>query len=119
MTIIEAKQEEIDEMKEYIDAKQNEIDSFDRSEYYTEEQYEEVLNELFGDVDVCGSTFNAGSLLKDNDNIAFRTGMNDHVDSMNNDDFEEYKELLEDLEVLDCQKDDLVEELETLLEEGE
>lgn len=41
-------------------------------------EYEEILNELHGDVKVCGYTFGSGSLLVDADPTAFRCGKNDY-----------------------------------------
>ena len=46
-----------------------------RIEYeMTEEEYEEVLDELFGEVDICGMTFSSGQALKELDPTAFRCG---------------------------------------------
>lgn len=41
-------------------------------------EYEEILNDLYGDVEVCGYTFGSGSLLVDADPVAFRVGKNDY-----------------------------------------
>lgn len=46
-----------------------------------EELYEETLRELYGDVKVCGFTMDAANVLRELDPIAFRTGMNDWLDS--------------------------------------
>ena len=43
----------------------------------SEDDYEERLNELFGEVSVCGINFDAGTLLKEIDPIAFRCGQSD------------------------------------------
>ncbi|UAV84644.1 hypothetical protein PHB09_149 [Pseudomonas phage PHB09] len=44
----------------------------------TDSEYEEILNELYGDVEVCGSSYGSGSLLVDADPVAFRCGKNDY-----------------------------------------
>ena len=46
----------------------------------TEEAYEESLNEIYGEVEICGMSFQAGSALKDLDPIAFRCGNADESD---------------------------------------
>ena len=45
-------------------------------EMFTEEQYDEMLNEQ-GDVMVCGMTFDASRILKELDPIAYSCGFND------------------------------------------
>jgi hypothetical protein len=44
----------------------------------SDSEYEEILNEIYGDVEVCGYTFGSGSLLVDADPTAFRCGKNDY-----------------------------------------
>jgi len=66
-------------------------------EHNTEEAYEESLNEIYGDVSVCGYDRPQGTLLKEIDPIAFSVGMSDNEDSVreraqeeiNENDFEE------------------------------
>ena len=43
----------------------------------TEEEYEEQLNEIYGEVEICGMTFDSGRVLKELDPIAFNCGMSD------------------------------------------
>lgn len=47
----------------------------------TDEQYEEALNEMYGEVSICGMTFNAGHALKELDPIAFNCGKADYEDA--------------------------------------
>ncbi len=42
-----------------------------------DKQYEEMLNESYGTVVICGMTFDQGTALKELDPIAFRCGMAD------------------------------------------
>lgn len=44
----------------------------------TNDEYVDYLNEIYGDVDVCGNSYGAGSLLEDADPVAFRCGKSDH-----------------------------------------
>lgn len=48
----------------------------------TEEQYLEALNDIFGTVEICGQTFDAGYALKELDPTAFRCGMADYEDTL-------------------------------------
>ena len=50
------------------------------SMYQLEDEYESYLNDVYGEVDVCGSAFLAGSVLREMDPIAFTCGCNDWVD---------------------------------------
>lgn len=43
----------------------------------SDSEYIEFLDEIFGDVQVCGMTFSSGSLLQDADPVAFRCGKGD------------------------------------------
>ena len=43
-----------------------------------EKEFEDYLNDLYGDVDVCGMSMPAGSVLREMDDCAFRTARNDH-----------------------------------------
>jgi DnaJ-class molecular chaperone len=44
---------------------------------WTEEEYEEYLNECFGDVDICGMKYPSGYALRQLDEIAFNCGMSE------------------------------------------
>lgn len=44
---------------------------------YTEDDYEQDLNEMYGDVDVCGCSYPAGMILREVDPTAFDVGYND------------------------------------------
>jgi hypothetical protein len=45
-----------------------------------EKIYLEWLNELYGAVNICGYTMDSGRVLKNMDEIAFRTSFNDWID---------------------------------------
>ena len=48
----------------------------------TEDEYEDVLNEIYGTVEVCGMTFDSGAILRELDPTAFRCGQVDYEDSL-------------------------------------
>jgi hypothetical protein len=43
-----------------------------------EEEYEDMLNDCYGDIDVCGMKWPASLVLKRVDPIAFRVGLSDY-----------------------------------------
>ena len=43
-----------------------------------DDEYESWLNEVFGDVEVCGMTMSSGTVLREMDDCAFRTGRIDY-----------------------------------------
>ena len=48
----------------------------------TEEAYEESLNDIYGDVSICGYDRPSGAVLREVDPIAFRIGVSDNEDSV-------------------------------------
>lgn len=46
------------------------------------EAYVDFLNEIYGDVQVCGNTYGSGDLLEAQDPVAFRCGKNDYESSL-------------------------------------
>lgn len=48
----------------------------------TEEAYEEMLDDVYGEVSICGMNYSAGRALKELDPIAFNVGMSDNEDSI-------------------------------------
>jgi hypothetical protein len=76
-------------------------------DYDLKELYIEMLDEVYGEIDVCGSSQMAGSLLEDCDPTMFRCGMSDwsseefeELDNgyMRKDDYEELENILEEEE---------------------
>jgi hypothetical protein len=45
---------------------------------FDENEYEELLNDTYGDVEICGLKYPAGHALRELDPIAFRCAMNDN-----------------------------------------
>lgn len=56
--------------------------------------YDEMLNECYGDVNICGYEYSAAYALEQIDPIAYRCGMSDYYDSL-------YSDILYELEMLD------------------
>lgn len=51
-------------------------------EHSTEEAYEDTLNDIYGDVSICGFERPQGTVLKEIDPIAFNVGMSDNEDNV-------------------------------------
>ena len=55
------------------------------SEYELERMYDEMLDEVYGVVEIAGMTYDTSRALKDCDPIAYRVGMSDYADSLASD----------------------------------
>jgi len=53
------------------------------SEYEALKQYDEMLDELYGEIKICGYEYSASNALKEVDPIAYRCGFNDFCDAEN------------------------------------
>ena len=98
LAALQAKQSEL---VKAIKDKQKELDCFDVSLYYDEEMFMEEMCEEYGSVNIMGYKYNAIDALCELDNTAFREMYNNHIDTLDKNDFEEYQELEEELEELE------------------
>ena len=114
MTII-MKRNELANILALIKAKQAEIDGFEYES--SEDEYDSHLDDVYGEVEICGSTYSASYALKNLDPTAYRCAKVDHDSSIDLDDLPEYKALTDELEELENQRDDLEVEIEELEEE--
>lgn len=95
-----------------IKAKQSEIESFEYS--CTDDEYDEMLDDVYGDVEVCGMTCPSSRALKELDPIAYNCGKGDYESNYDLDSCEEYTDLQDELEDLEADLESLREELEDL-----
>ena len=112
LAVLQAKKTEL---LKAIKAVQKKMDRFDVSEYYDEDAYIRDMREEWGTVNIMGYEYNAIDALYKLDNIAFREMYNNHIDTLDKNDFEEYQELEEELEELGnelLEIDDEIEQLE-------
>ena len=86
-----------DELVKAIKDKQKSMDCFDVSYYYNEERFIDEMHEEFGYIDIMGIQYSAVHTLRKIDYIAFREMYNNHIDTLDKNDFEEYQELEEEL----------------------
>ena len=54
----------------------------------TENEFEDALNDIYGDVEIAGLTYSTGRALRELDPIAFRCGLADYEDSLETEEWE-------------------------------
>ena len=104
-------------------ALQSDIDHFDPFEYLDDDSFEEILNDIYGEIEVCGHTHEAGRLLRIIDPATFDQAKVDHASSMDVHDFRSFseyhdlEEALEDVEENLRYVESAIEDLEEAIEE--
>ena len=83
------------------------IENFNASEYIDYSQYADMLDDVYGEIEICGYIYSAGVALKRIDPIAYDEGFRNYCDSIDLDDVQEYRELTEELEALCVELDEL------------
>ena len=101
-----------DALKKAINGKQKELDCFDVSDYYDEYRFIEEMREEYGSVNIMGYEYNAIDAIYKLDNVAFREMYNNYTDSLDRDNFKEYKELKEELKELENELLDIEDQIE-------
>ena len=109
--LLAALQAKRDGLIEAIEARQEELDCFDVSEYYDDDMFIEDMRGEYGSVNIMGYEYNAIDILQKIDSIAFREMLNNYLDTLDKNDFEEYQELEEELEELENELEELENEL--------
>lgn len=99
-----------DELVKAVKDKQKDIKYFDVSEYYDEDMFIDEMREEFGMV--MGYKYYEIDILREIDNSAFREMFNNHLDTLDKLEFEEYQELEEELEELENELLGIEEQLE-------
>ena len=100
--------EKLEMLKMELVNKQSELESFDRLEHVTEEMYDDMLDDCHGNF----MGYSASEILKAIDPIAYRCGMSDYADSLEDDDFPEYVELCDAISEIEIDIADLELEIE-------
>ena len=119
---IEMKEDELSEErtnlsieKDALSDAKREVDNFYPDEGDYEEQYNDYLDEVYGNVDVAGYSYSTSDLLHRIDPIAYGQGLSDYVDGLDFDEIDEYVELKEKVEELESN----IESIESKIEESE
>ena len=105
-------QDKIETIKNQIIDLQNRIDNFEVSDHINESDYDDYIDEINGDVEILGMSYSASRVLQEIDPIAYRCGLSDYADTLDPSDFDEYNDMLEELEELELELEELELELE-------
>lgn len=99
-----------------LENKQKKSDNFELDPYDYEDQYCDMLNEVYGDAEIAGMKISTDYALRELDPTAYRCGLIDYVDSLelNKEDDKNYKELQEEIETLESEIDDIKEQIDDL-----
>lgn len=111
-TKIETLNNAIEALKNEIEQAQKKVDCFEYE--VTESEFDELLDECYPEVEVCGLTFYPSDVLKSCDPIAYRCAKSDYESNYDLDGCQEYQDLLCNLESLQDDLYDLELELESL-----
>ena len=119
MNTIEQLRAQIRHLERDIEDKQGEIctaqSNIETFEYScTDDEYEQMLDDMYGDVEICGMTYSSCRALKLLDPVAYRCSKIDYESDYDLDNCEEYKDLKDELEALEDQLSDLENDLSEL-----
>jgi predicted nucleic acid-binding Zn-ribbon protein len=106
-------------LENYLSDLKTELDNFDQSDYLSNSDYDNFLDEVFGDVEICGYTYSSSKALEDVDSIAYRCGFTDYCDSVEKDSIPEYQILENRISVTESDIEDLESEISDLTEQYE
>jgi len=117
--VIESLKQQIKQMERDIENKQGEIatvqSNIETFEYScTDYEYNEYLDNIFDEVEICGLTFSVSYALKELDPIVYRCGKSDYEAGFELENCEEYKDMISDLEKLETELDELESQLDDL-----
>ena len=93
-------QSSIDSLRERIELLEKRIYFFDPAEYVTQDVAFDLLQNTFGDIDICGNTYNELSVYRKIDPIGFSIMANDFISDMIPTQFKSYNDMVEELDEL-------------------
>ena len=100
---------DIEDKQGEICTAQSNIETFEYS--CSDDEYDEFLDEVYGDVEICGMNYSSSQALKELDPIAYNCGKGDYESNYDLDYCEEYNDLKDELESLEDQLSDLENDL--------
>ena len=107
----------IDLKREALKAKEIEMASLELDPYDYESAYDDMLSDVYGDVDICGMTMSPVAIIREMDPTVYRCGLLDYVDSLDKTETDAYKELEQESQDLEYAIEDLQSELDELQSE--
>ena len=122
MNTIEQLRAQIRHLERDIEDKQGEIctaqSNIETFEYScTDDEYDQWLDDVYGDVEICGMMYSSNRALKLLDPVAYRCAKNDFESNYDLNNCEEYSDLKDELEALEDQLSDLENDLRELNDE--
>ena len=102
-------------LEEDVKIAQDDVNNFEYK--ITDEEYCELLDEIYGNVDVAGYTYSTSSILRDIDETAFRVGKIDYEAGYDLDESEEYTDLCDIVTEKKDELEDLEKEINDLKDE--
>ena len=102
-------------VNQQIKDKQHNIETFEYS--CTDDEYDQMLDDVYGNVEICGMIYSSSRALKLLDPVAYRCAKNDFESDYDLDNCEEYSDLKDELEALEDQLSDLENDLSELNDE--
>jgi chaperonin cofactor prefoldin len=108
-------EQQIHAIEKQIEVLQKDLDTMEVSDFYDEDDFEEFLNDET--VSIGNLTYGQGDVLKSVDPTAFRCAYNDHLDTLDIEDFDAYTDVQSEIEELESELEDLQEQLEELEED--
>ena len=110
MSTLSDKHLELDALKRELAAKETERDNWEIE--VSEKQYDEMLDDIYGDVKIAGFTYSTSCALKELDPTAYRCGKADYEGTMDREDDPDYCDLLDDIAELETDIETLEAEIE-------
>lgn len=92
-----------------------ERDDFDVEDSFTEEAFEQFLNDTSDDIELFGNSYQSGTLLRKLDRIAFIQAYHQHCDSLNSTEMEDYQSIQDEIDDVEAEIE-VTEEQVTALE---
>ncbi len=86
----------IKELREAVAKAQAAVDAYEIET--SEDEYNDMLDDVYGEVSICGMTYQSSRALKELDPTAYDCGKADWEDSLDKEDQPDYQELVEALE---------------------
>lgn len=108
-TLMELRQE-LAELRAELERKQKEAENWEVE--ISDEQYDDMLDDIYGEVQIAGMTYSTSYALKELDPTAYRCGKSDFESGMDNTDDPMFVELQDEIEELESDMADLEEQIE-------
>lgn len=96
---------QLEELQAELNGKQSELDNFGYEA--TDEEYDDYLDEINGDVSIGTLTYSTSEVLKSVDPTAYRCGKSEYESDYDLDNCDEYTDLKGEVEDLESQIEDL------------